>query len=68
MAGYFRIWQKTVKSRFTKCVEWPPFSPNVNPLDYFLWDLVKTKIYQGAAGEPFSSEELKTKTKALKQI
>ena len=54
-----------MKSCFTKCVEWPPFSPNVNPLDYFLWDLVKTKIYQGAAGEPFSSDELKTKIKAV---
>ena len=44
----------------------PPSSPNVNPLDYFFWDLVKTKVYQGRAGEPFTSEEeLKTKIKAL---
>ena len=28
-------------------------------------DLVKTKVYQGTAGEPFSSEELKTKIKAV---
>ena len=36
----------------------------MNPLDYFFWDLVKTKVYQGRAGEPFSSEkELKTKIK-----
>ena len=48
---------KALKRRFVKCVEWPPSSPDVNPLDYFFGDLVKTKIYQGTAGEPFSSEE-----------
>ena len=58
--------EKTLKRRFVKCVEWPPSSPDVNPLDYFFWDLLKTKIYQGTAGEPFSSEEeLKTKIKAV---
>ena len=58
--------EKTLKRRFVKCVEWPPSSPDVNPLDYFFWDLVKTKVYQGRAGEPFSSEEeLKTKIKAV---
>ena len=37
----------------------------MNPLDYFFWDLVKTKVYQGRPGEPFSSEEeLKMKIKA----
>ena len=58
--------EKTLKCRFVKCVEWPPSSPDVNPLDYFFWDLVKTKVYQGRAGEPFSlEEELKTKIKAV---
>ena len=58
--------EKTLKRRFVKCVEWPPSSPDVNPLDYFFWDLLKTKVYQGTAGEPFSSEEeLKTKIKAV---
>ena len=52
--------------KFVKCVEWPPSSPDVNPLEYIFWDLVKTKVYQGRTGEPFSSEEeLKTKIKAL---
>ena len=49
--------EKTLKRRFVKCVEWPPSSPDVNPLDYFFWDLVKTKVYQGRAGEPFSLEK-----------
>ena len=31
----------------------------------FPWDLVKAKVYQGRAGEPFSLEvEIKTKIKA----
>ena len=55
-----------MKHRLIKCVEWPPSSPDMNPLDYFFWDLVKTKAYQGRAGEPLSSEEeLKTKIKAV---
>ena len=49
--------KKTLKRRFVKCVEWPPSSSDVNPLDYFFWDLLKTKVYQGRVGEPFSSEE-----------
>ena len=56
--------EKTLKCFFVKCVEWPPSF--VNPLDYFFWDLVKTKVYQGRAGELFSPEkELKKKIKAV---
>ena len=54
-----------MKCHFVKCVKWSRSLPDVNSLDYFLWDLVKTKVYQGRAGEPFSSEELKTKIKAV---
>ena len=58
--------EKNFKRRFVKRVKWPPSSPDVNPLDYFFWDLVKTTVYQGRAGELFSSEkEVKTKTKAV---
>ena len=57
--------EKSLKRRLVKCVEWPPSSLNVNPLDYFFWDLVETKVYQGRAGDPFSSEEeLKNENKA----
>jgi len=31
--------------------------PDANPLDYFFWDLVKSKVYKRSAGEPFKSEE-----------
>ena len=44
----------------------PPSSPDMNQLDYFIQDLVKTKLYQGRSVEPFSSEEeLKTKIKVV---
>ena len=57
-----------MKRCFVKCVEWPPSSPDVNPLGYIYWDVVKTKVYQGRAGEPFSlEEELKTKIKAVQK-
>ena len=37
--------EKTLKRRFVKCVEWPPSSPDVNPLDYFFWDILETNVY-----------------------
>ena len=63
------LFEKTLKRRFLKCVEWPPTSPDVNLLNYFFWDLVETKVNQGRAGEPFSSEEeLKAKIKTVWKI
>ena len=56
------VLEKTLKSHLVKYLEWSSSSPELNPLDYFFWNLVKTKVYQGRAGELFSSEEkLKTK-------
>ena len=58
--------EKTLKRRFVKCVEWPPSSPDVNLLDYFFWDFVKTKYIKAELESRFSSEEeLKTKKKAV---
>ena len=37
--------EKTLKRHFVKCVEWLPSSPDANPLDYFFWDIVETKVY-----------------------
>ena len=37
--------EKTLKRHFVKCVEWLPSSPDANPLDYFFWDIVGTKVY-----------------------
>jgi hypothetical protein len=25
---------------------WPPYSPDVNPCDYFLWGYLKARVYQ----------------------
>ena len=27
-------------------IQWPPRSPNLTPLDFFLWEYVKNKVYQ----------------------
>ena len=51
-----------LKLRFIRAEEWPPFSPDVNPLDDFYWDFVKTKVYKERSEKPFASEaELKKK-------
>ena len=51
-----------MKHLLVRVEEWPPFLPDVNPLDYFYWDFVKIKVYEGRSRKPFASEsELKTK-------
>ena len=31
---------------FIKKDEWPPQSPDCNPMDYAMWDSLKEKVYQ----------------------
>ena len=58
--------QDTLGVRFIMKNEWPPASPDTNPLDYYFWDAVKTKVYKGRMGEPFKNEkELKQKIKSV---
>ena len=33
--------------RFIRKDQWPPNSPDCNPLDYFFWDAIKCKVYEG---------------------
>lgn len=33
-------------------VEWPPRSPDLNPLDYFLWGFLKNKVYEKESTSP----------------
>ena len=33
------------KSRFVENTDWPPKSPDCNPLDYYVWDRVQEKVY-----------------------
>ena len=55
-----------LKRRFIRAEEWPPSSPDLNPLDYFFWDFVKTRVYEGRYGRPFASEdELKERIKSV---
>ena len=37
--------------------EWAPYSPDLNPLDFFLWGYLKDRVY---ANTPTTLEELKT--------
>lgn len=39
-------------------IEWPPRSPDLTPMDYFLWGYLKERVYQNRPG---NIEDLKTK-------
>ncbi|GBM69169.1 hypothetical protein AVEN_91753-1 [Araneus ventricosus] len=41
---------------YGSCVEWPPCSPNLNPLDFFLWGYIKQQVY---ATPPPTLQELR---------
>ena len=56
----------TLKTRFVKKTEWPPSSPDVNPLDFYFWNAVKEKVYEGRLNRPFQNEdELKQRIKEV---
>ena len=40
--------------------QWPPSSPDLNPMDYCIWNLLKEKVYKGER-EPFDLDSLKSK-------
>ncbi|GBN40147.1 hypothetical protein AVEN_89911-1, partial [Araneus ventricosus] len=40
------------------CVEWPPCSPDLNPLDFFLWGYIKERVY---ATSPPTLQELRNR-------
>ena len=39
--------KQKLKSRFVKNTDWPPKSPDYNHLDYYFWDHVQEKVYDG---------------------
>ena len=49
--------KETIPRRFIRKVQWPPKSRDSNPLDYFFWNEIKRKVYQGRLKKPFESEE-----------
>ncbi|GBN40716.1 hypothetical protein AVEN_12353-1, partial [Araneus ventricosus] len=40
------------------CVEWPPRSPDLNPLGFFLWGYIKQRVY---ATRPPTMQELRNR-------
>ncbi|GBM98300.1 hypothetical protein AVEN_179921-1 [Araneus ventricosus] len=40
------------------CVEWPPRSPDLNPMDFFLWGYIKQRVY---ATPPPTLQELRNR-------
>ena len=54
-----------LKRHFIPAEEWSLSSPDVNPLDYFCWNFLKTKVYKGRSDKSIASEtELKNKIKS----
>ena len=52
--------KQKLKSRFVKNTDWPPKLPDCNPLDYYFWDRVEEKVYDGRYCYPFAMiDELK---------
>lgn len=49
--------KETIPRRFVKKDEWPPKSPDSNPLDYYFWNKVKREVYKGRLNKPFKTEE-----------
>ena len=45
--------------RFIRKDQWPPNSPDCSPLDYFFWDAVKQKVYEGRRERFSNLDELK---------
>ena len=44
-------------SKFIKHIEWPPSSPDYNPLDYHFWKKIKEEVYEDRFGQPFKSQD-----------
>lgn len=53
-------------TRFIKSTEWPPSSPDCNPLDYHFWNKIKEKVYEERFGRPFQDvNQLKKKIRKV---
>ena len=47
--------------------EWPPKSPDCNPLDYYFWDALKVEVYKGRS-KPFDNlDQLKRRIRRVWQ-
>ena len=50
--------KQKLKSRFVKNTDWPPKSPDCNPLDYYFCDRVREKVYDGRYCYPYPLKSL----------
>ena len=50
--------KQKLKSRFFKNTDWPSKLPDYNPLDYYFWDRIQEKVYDGCYCYPFATIEL----------
>lgn len=56
-----RVLALDYEARYGSGMDWPPYSPDLNPCDYFLWGCLKDKVYRNA---PTTLEDLKDKITA----
>ena len=49
--------KETIPRSYIKKDQWPPKLPGSNPLVYYFWNKVKTKVYEDRLNTPFESEE-----------
>jgi len=49
-------WLRTHVPHFISAAEWPPCSPDLNPLDFSIWGILESKV---SATKPTSVEQLK---------
>lgn len=52
-----RVIARRFPDLFSEGLAWPPYSPDLSPLDFFLWGYVKDKVYKN---NPKTISELKT--------
>ena len=45
-----------LNKRFVKYSEWPPTSPDCNPLDYYFWEKLQRKVYENRFNRTFENE------------
>ena len=45
-----------LNKRFVKYSEWPPTSPDYNPLDFYFWEKVQRKVYENRFNRAFENE------------
>ena len=46
-----------IDKHFIKHNEWPPASPDCNPLDYYLWDKILIKVYGNMFNQAFENQK-----------